>query len=157
MGEPAVRLPQSLDSEGLCQSLRCQALMIRHPHAIQSHFSLWGLNREQMILGGATLTLVIFVLLIQLPWLSFFQWVLGFFKWTGKNGIAVGAAYLPDQARLRHTHIVGATGTGKTVLLEELLFQDLNRGYGAIVVDPKGERSFYEGVRNHCRSIGREK
>lgn len=70
-------------------------------------------------------------------------------------GIAVGKEWVPDQARLRHTHIVGATGTGKTVLIENLLFQDLKRGYGAIIIDPKGEREFYDQVRSFCQEIGR--
>jgi type IV secretory pathway TraG/TraD family ATPase VirD4 len=51
---------------------------------------------------------------------------------------------------------VGATGTGKTVLIEKLLFEDLRRGYGAIVIDPKGERDFYDSVKAYCKSIGRE-
>jgi hypothetical protein len=51
---------------------------------------------------------------------------------------------------------VGATGTGKTVLIEKLLFEDLKRGYGAIIIDPKGERGFYETVQSYCKHIGRE-
>jgi intracellular multiplication protein IcmO len=120
-------------------------------------FPFWGLNREQMILAGATCALLVIVALVHVPWLSLFHWLWSLVRGIPKNAITIGRAYLPDNARLRHTHIVGATGTGKTVLLEQLLFQDLKRGYGAIVIDPKGERSFYESVRNYCRLIGREK
>jgi len=62
---------------------------------------------------------------------------------------------IPPQARLRHTHIVGATGSGKTVLIEHLLFQDLKNGIGAVIIDPKGDRELFERVRRYCKSIGR--
>jgi len=76
-------------------------------------------------------------------------------KKRSKRGIQIGSEWIEDTARLRHTHIVGATGTGKTVLIEKLLFADLARGHGAVVIDPKGERGFYESVRDYCKSIGR--
>lgn len=75
----------------------------------------------------------------------------------GRRGIEIGGIFLSDEARLRHTHIVGATGSGKTVLLEHLIYRDLARGHGALIIDPKGERDLYERVRNYCRSIGRER
>ena len=40
--------------------------------------------------------------------------------------------------RLRHTWIAGATGYGKTTLLEHMIAQDLNSGDGVIVIDPNG-------------------
>ena len=64
--------------------------------------------------------------------------------------------FIPDEARLRHTHIVGATGSGKTVLLEQLIYRDLERGHGALIIDPKGDRAFFERIRIFCRKIGRE-
>lgn len=63
--------------------------------------------------------------------------------------------WIPREARMRHTHIVGATGSGKTVLIERLLFQDLKNGLGALVIDPKGDRELYERVKAYCASIGR--
>jgi conjugal transfer pilus assembly protein TraD len=72
-------------------------------------------------------------------------------------GIPVGRAWLSDDARLRHTHIVGATGSGKTVLIEQLLLEDIKSGRGALVIDPKGDRELYERVRDQCRQLGREK
>lgn len=72
-----------------------------------------------------------------------------------KQSITVGPIKLTDDARMRHTHIIGATGTGKTVLLEHLLYRDLARGYGALIIDPKGERAFYDRVREYCSKIGR--
>ena len=71
-------------------------------------------------------------------------------------GIRIGKIFLSDSSRLRHTHIAGATGTGKTVLIEKMVREDLRRGGGAIIVDPKGDRSFYEAVKQYCKEIGRE-
>jgi CxxC-x17-CxxC domain-containing protein len=41
--------------------------------------------------------------------------------------------------RRRHIYIVGKTGMGKTVLLENMAIQDIQRGYGVAIVDPHGE------------------
>ncbi len=65
--------------------------------------------------------------------------------------------FISDDDRVRQTHIVGATGSGKTILLESLLFKDLARGNGALVIDAKGDREFYERVKKFCGSIGRSK
>ncbi len=73
-----------------------------------------------------------------------------------KSELIIGSIRISDDARLRHTHIVGATGSGKTVLIEKMLYSDLARGLGALVIDPKGDREFYERIRSYCRSIGRE-
>jgi type IV secretory pathway TraG/TraD family ATPase VirD4 len=76
-------------------------------------------------------------------------------KKGGQGGIKIAGEFIPDAARLRHTHIVGATGAGKTVLLEQLIFRDLERGHGALIIDPKGDREFYERLRAFVRKIGR--
>ena len=47
--------------------------------------------------------------------------------------------YLATSDRRRHTYIVGQTGTGKSVLLENLVVQDINQGAGLAIVDPHGE------------------
>ena len=41
--------------------------------------------------------------------------------------------------RSRHVYIVGKTGVGKTVLLENMVIQDIQNGRGVAVVDPHGE------------------
>jgi hypothetical protein len=43
------------------------------------------------------------------------------------------------EARLRHVHVLGPTGTGKSTLLVNMIRSDLVRGFGVIVVDPKGD------------------
>ena len=44
----------------------------------------------------------------------------------------------PDDRR-RHIYIIGKTGMGKTVLLENMAIQDIQRGNGMAFVDPHGE------------------
>lgn len=46
---------------------------------------------------------------------------------------------LNDQDRRRHIHIIGQTGVGKSVLQENLAFQDMMDGRGFAFVDPHGD------------------
>lgn len=41
--------------------------------------------------------------------------------------------------RLKHMHIIGATGTGKSTLLQSLITQDIQHGNGIAVLDPHGD------------------
>ncbi len=41
--------------------------------------------------------------------------------------------------RLRHAHVIGATGTGKTTFILNLIVQDMERGNGLAVLDPHGD------------------
>jgi len=47
------------------------------------------------------------------------------------------ALSVPDS--LRHLHVIGPTGVGKSTLLLGLITQDMQAGRGVIVVDPKGD------------------
>jgi DNA helicase HerA-like ATPase len=47
--------------------------------------------------------------------------------------------FLSVEDRLRHASLVGATGTGKTTLLTNLILQDLEDGHGLAVLDPHGD------------------
>jgi type IV secretory pathway TraG/TraD family ATPase VirD4 len=40
---------------------------------------------------------------------------------------------------MRHTYIIGKTGTGKSELLIEMIKQDIKAGYGVCVIDPHGD------------------
>jgi hypothetical protein len=65
-----------------------------------------------------------------------------------KEGIIIGknvfrgeeriVPILPDDRR-RHFYIIGQTGTGKSVLLQELIRQDIERGEGVALIDPHGD------------------
>lgn len=46
---------------------------------------------------------------------------------------------LTDKDRTRHMYILGQTGTGKSVLLEDLMVQDMMAGKGMCFIDPHGE------------------
>jgi hypothetical protein len=43
-----------------------------------------------------------------------------------------------DDAR-QHLHVIGPTGTGKSTLLANLIFQDIAAGRGVVVIEPKGD------------------
>ncbi len=49
------------------------------------------------------------------------------------------AVTLSSEQRLRHIHLVGATGTGKSHLLLNLILQDIEAGEGVGVLDPHGD------------------
>ena len=59
----------------------------------------------------------------------------------GENSHAGATAHvsLTTEHRLRHTHLVGASGTGKSTLLLNMLLQDMERGHGLALIDPHGD------------------
>jgi Type IV secretory system Conjugative DNA transfer len=66
----------------------------------------------------------------------------------------------PDVVRMKHGVIVGGTGAGKSTFLENIVAQDVNRGFGArrmpmIIFDGKGEREFLDRLLPHIESAGR--
>lgn len=46
---------------------------------------------------------------------------------------------IKDADRRRHVYIIGQTGTGKSVLMENMAIQDIERGSGICVIDPHGD------------------
>ena len=50
-----------------------------------------------------------------------------------------GALVLPAKAGLRHLHVVGPTGSGKSWLLANLILSDIVVGRGVVVIDAKGD------------------
>lgn len=61
--------------------------------------------------------------------------LLGFNEFRGvKKQIRLGT-----NDRRRHTYFIGQTGTGKSVLLENLAFQDMMDGRGFAFIDPHGD------------------
>jgi hypothetical protein len=53
-------------------------------------------------------------------------------------GESIPVRLSPGQ-RVRHTHIIGASGTGKSTLLFNLVRQDIENGDGVAVLDPHGD------------------
>jgi hypothetical protein len=79
-------------------------------------------------------------------------------RWfVGASATNRGPLWLADEARLMHTWVVGATGTGKTqsVLLPALR-SDILAGRTAIFIDGKGDRETLSAVWNLAQEAGRE-
>ncbi|HUW24696.1 MAG TPA: ATP-binding protein [Patescibacteria group bacterium] len=64
---------------------------------------------------------------------------------VAKEGIYLGKSvfrgmeqpiYMGESDRMRHTYIIGATGTGKSQLLVKMMYQDLRAGRGFCFIDP---------------------
>jgi len=66
---------------------------------------------------------------------------------VGTTGKTLGRAEVGDRRRVglavvdarQHLHILGATGSGKSTLITNLVLGDVAAGRGAVVVDPKGD------------------
>lgn len=50
-----------------------------------------------------------------------------------------GNLVLDLSSAMRHLHVIGPTGVGKSTLLAHLIAQDIEAGIGVVVVDPKGD------------------
>jgi hypothetical protein len=55
----------------------------------------------------------------------------------------------------RHTLVVGATGSGKTITQTWLAVRAIGAGMGAVVVDPKGDRGMREALCDAADAAGR--
>jgi len=47
--------------------------------------------------------------------------------------------YVSEEDRMRHTYIIGRTGTGKTELLKSMIIQDMRAGRGLCFLEPHGD------------------
>lgn len=65
---------------------------------------------------------------------------------------------LDEVERLKHSHTIGTTGSGKTNYLASLIKQDIDRGRGVMLLDPHGgdpatpraSSSLYSTILEHC-------
>jgi type IV secretory pathway TraG/TraD family ATPase VirD4 len=55
----------------------------------------------------------------------------------------------------RHTLVVGATGSGKTITQTTIAVAAIERGMGAVVLDPKGDSAMRAELEHAARSAGR--
>ena len=61
-----------------------------------------------------------------------------------------------DLDKRKHTMICGASGFGKSVLLDTLIYDDLSSGKPVIFIDPKGDNNSLRQFMNLCRAAKRE-
>ena len=54
-----------------------------------------------------------------------------------------------------HTLVVGATGSGKTITQTWIAVRAIERGMGAVVIDPKGDRGMRGEIRRAAEAAGR--
>lgn len=54
----------------------------------------------------------------------------------GETSTPIG---LTLEERRRHMYVIGATGTGKTTLLLQMIYEDIKKGKGIAVLDPHGD------------------
>ena len=47
--------------------------------------------------------------------------------------------YIPERLRLRHTHIIGKSDMGKSLLELHMILSDIKKGHGVAVLDPHGD------------------
>ncbi len=47
-------------------------------------------------------------------------------------------AFLTPKDKVRHMYVIGQTGTGKSVLLQNMCVQDIQQGHGVCFIDPHG-------------------
>jgi conjugal transfer pilus assembly protein TraD len=80
-----------------------------------------------------------------------------------QRGLAIGSddrgqlVRIPLRGRSgAHTLVVGATGSGKTVTEAWIVARAVERGHGAVIVDPKGDALLRETARDAALLAGRE-
>lgn len=49
------------------------------------------------------------------------------------------SVYIGSEDRMKHMHVLGATGVGKSTFLLSLILQDISNGEGITVIDPHGD------------------
>jgi type IV secretory pathway TraG/TraD family ATPase VirD4 len=89
--------------------------------------------------------------------------VLGMARWAGGQELMLGrdergagvSVPFGGEGGGRHTLVVGATGSGKTVTQTWIATRAIAGGMGAVVVDPKGDRGMREQVRCAALAEGR--
>lgn len=62
---------------------------------------------------------------------------------------------IPDDDRKRHTFVFGTTGVGKTRLCEDMIEQDIRKGYSVVYFDPKGDQQIFTKIYEVARKRNR--
>lgn len=72
-------------------------------------------------------------------------------------GIGKKKVYMTEEERDGNMHILGTSGHGKSKLLEHLIREDINRGFGLCLIDPSDFAATYKSVLEYCASINYKK
>lgn len=59
---------------------------------------------------------------------------------------------IKEKDRSRHIYVIGQTGSGKSILLENMATQDIQNGEGLIFIDPHGQ-----SVENLLNFVGEDR
>src|SRR5271157_1402685 len=62
---------------------------------------------------------------------------------------------IDDDMRTGHVGCFGTTRVGKTKLIENLISQDIAKGYNVVVIDPKGDTELFCRIVQTCMEYGR--
>jgi len=66
------------------------------------------------------------------------------------------AEWVSYEQRTMHFHVLGSTGSGKTRgVLMPMIYQDMVRKKGMLIIDAKGDREFVDGLKGLARTAGR--
>lgn len=68
-----------------------------------------------------------------------------------------GESFFTEEQREAHIHIIGSPGEGKSKFLEHFIRQDIERGYGACLLDPSDNGDTAYKILHYCAKIGFEK
>jgi hypothetical protein len=134
---------------------------MRNPQSLTSIFWHAHWTQEQKALGAGVLILIAVLIFAEhgLPWSLLARMgrrLLGLLRLSRReSGVQFGKAYLSDSERVRHTHLVGSPGSGKTEASKLLMFEDIRRGRGGFIIDAKGDRELFDEIRGFCATVGR--
>ncbi|MGK5085089.1 DUF87 domain-containing protein, partial [Bdellovibrionota bacterium FG-1] len=64
--------------------------------------------------------------------------------------------FLDEQRRASHVLVLGATGSGKTTLMVNLIFHAIRHGLPCLIIDPKGEDSTLKMIQELGRGLSPE-
>jgi hypothetical protein len=127
-----------LGGEDYTANMRLSDMLMRRSHrvgmllnsrelATLAHFPPPGLSRK--LLGQNRATKAAPAPLVDAPYCLGVNGHQGAYEYVG----------IDTQQRLRHLHLIGATGTGKSTLLHALVMQDVESGGGCCLIDPHGD------------------
>ena len=66
--------------------------------------------------------------------------------WSLENQGKIKKIYLQDSGRKGHMFTFGTTRIGKTKLIEEMISQDIRKGYSVVFFDPKGDPDIFSKI-----------